>query len=116
MANPDAGGDETLDLTRQNELFETTTPEEILAWTTSRFAPDAVLTMSFQHEGAVIAHMLRDVAPETPIPFIDTGYHFPETLPYRDELVSRFGFPIRNLTSVMPRAEFIAKYGDDLYN
>lgn len=116
MANPEAGGDPALDLARQNEVFEHSTPAEILGWTTSRFAPDAVLTMSFQHEGVVIAHMLREIAPDTPILFIDTGYHFPETLAYRDELVSRFGFPIRNLTSVMPRAEFIAKYGDDLYN
>jgi len=116
MANPEAGGDHVLDLARQNELFEHSSPGEILDWTTSRFAPDAVLTMSFQHEGVVIAHMLRDIAPDTPILFIDTGYHFPETLAYRDELVSRFGFPIRNLTSVMPRAEFIAQYGDDLYN
>lgn len=115
MANSEATG-EALDLARQNELFERATPEEILAWTTSHFVPDAVLTMSFQHEGVVIAHMLRDVAPDTPILFIDTGYHFPETLAYRDELVARFGFPIRNLTSVMPRAEFVAKYGDDLYN
>ncbi len=53
MANPEAGGDQTLDLARQNELFEHATPEEILTWTTSRFAPDAVLTMSFQHEGVV---------------------------------------------------------------
>jgi phosphoadenosine phosphosulfate reductase len=116
MANPEAEGGPALDLARQNELFEHATPEEILTWTTSRFAPDAVLTMSFQHEGVVIAHMLRGIAPETPILFIDTGYHFPETIAYRDELVSRFGFPIRNLTSVMPRAEFVAKHGDDLYN
>jgi phosphoadenosine phosphosulfate reductase len=116
MANPDAAGDEALDLTRQNEIFDTAAPEEILAWVTSRFAPDAVLTMSFQHEGVVIAHMLREIAPDTPILFIDTGYHFPETLAYRDQLVERFGFPIRNLTSVMPREEFIAKYGNDLYD
>jgi phosphoadenosine phosphosulfate reductase len=116
MPQPDAEGDSALDLTRQNELFEHATPEEILAWTTSHFAPDAVLTMSFQHEGVVIAHMLRDIAPATPIFFIDTGYHFPETLAYRDELIARFGFPIRNLTSVMPRTEFVATYGDDLYN
>lgn len=104
-----------IDLARQNEIFETTPPPEILRWITDTFAPDAVLTMSFQHEGVVIAHMLRDIAPETPILFIDTGYHFPETLAYRDELVSRFGLPIQNLTSTMPRPEFIAKYGDDLH-
>lgn len=115
MANPEAAG-ETLDLTRQNELFERATPEEILTWTTSQFAPDAVLTMSFQHEGVVIAHMLRGIAADTPILFIDTGYHFPETLAYRDELIARFGFPIRNLTSVMSREEFVATHGDDLYS
>ncbi|MEW6272750.1 MAG: phosphoadenylyl-sulfate reductase [Thermodesulfobacteriota bacterium] len=115
MANPDAASDQAIDLARQSELFESATPQEILTWTTGRFAPDAVLTMSFQHEGVVIAHMLRGIAPDTPIFFIDTGYHFPETLAYRDELIARFGLPVRNLTSVMPRAEFVAKYGDDLY-
>jgi phosphoadenosine phosphosulfate reductase len=112
---PNAAGGEALDLAAINERFEHATPQEILSWTSDEFAPDAVLTMSFQHEGVVIAHMLRKVAPDTPIFFIDTGYHFPETLAYRDELIARFGFPVRNLTSAMPRAEFIAKYGDDLY-
>jgi len=71
-----------LDLKIQNEIAETQTPEEILRWVTDSFAPDAVLTMSFQHEGVVIAHMLRTIAPETPVLFIDTGYHFSETLAY----------------------------------
>jgi phosphoadenosine phosphosulfate reductase len=115
MSNP-AGAADSLDLAALNERFETAPPEEILAWATSTFAPDAVLTMSFQHEGVVIAHMLREIAPQTPIFFIDTGYHFPETLAYRDELISRFGLPVRNLTSVMPREELVAKHGDHLYD
>lgn len=104
-----------LDLASLNERFEQSTPEEILSWTVECFAPDAVLTCSFQHEGVVLAHMLRTIAADTPILFIDTGYHFPETLAYRDQLIERFGFPVRNLTSVMPRSEFIARHGDDLY-
>ncbi|MFP6665121.1 MAG: phosphoadenylyl-sulfate reductase [Deltaproteobacteria bacterium] len=104
-----------VDLKAQNQLAEEQKPEEILAWVTSTWAPDAVLTMSFQHEGVVIAHMLREIAPETPVLFIDTGYHFPETLAYRDELVERFGLQIRNLSSAMPRGEFLAQYGDALY-
>jgi phosphoadenosine phosphosulfate reductase len=115
MANSEGASDD-LDLAAHNERFETTSPQDILRWTTGTFAPDAVLTMSFQHEGVAIAHMLRSVAPETPIFFIDTGYHFPETLAYRDELVARFGFPVRSLTSALPRSEFVARYGDDLYN
>ncbi|HZR83459.1 MAG TPA: phosphoadenylyl-sulfate reductase [Candidatus Binatia bacterium] len=116
MSSVDVIPEASLDLAALNDRFETAAPEDILRWTVAEFAPDAVLTMSFQHEGVAIAHMLRSVAPETPIFFIDTGYHFPETLAYRDELVARFGFPIRNLTSAMPRSEFVGRYGDDLYN
>lgn len=108
MANPDAGGGQTLDLARQNEVFETATPEEMLAWVTSRFAPDAVLTMSFQHEGVVIAHMLRRIAPETPILFIDTGYHFPETLETVERVRRRYGLNLRIMT-VAPHDEELWK-------
>lgn len=115
MATPETAPD-AIDLVALNDRFETAQPEEILRWTVQTFAPDAVLTMSFQHEGVVIAHMLRGIALRTPILFIDTGYHFPETLAYRDELVARFGFPIRNLTSAMPREEFVATHGEDLWD
>jgi phosphoadenosine phosphosulfate reductase len=108
-------GGEDVDLVRWNAVFETSTPAEILRRVTARFGDKTVLTMSFQHEGVVIAHLLREVAPSTPILFIDTGYHFPETLAYRDELVARFQLPIRNLTAVMPREEFLARHGDRLY-
>jgi phosphoadenosine phosphosulfate reductase len=111
--SPDNSGE--VDLTRWNEEFETSTPAEILRRVTDRFGDKAVLTMSFQHEGVVIAHLLREIAPATPVLFIDTGYHFPETIKYRDELVARFQLPIRNLTSEMPREEFIKRYGDRLY-
>jgi phosphoadenosine phosphosulfate reductase len=95
--------------------LESASADEILAWATTTYAPDAVLTCSFQHEGVVLAHMLRDVAPETPIVFINTGYHFPETLAYRDLLVERYGFHVVEVGPSMPRPEFIAQYGDDLY-
>ncbi|MBU6281188.1 phosphoadenylyl-sulfate reductase [bacterium] len=115
MNAPDAVP-ESFDLPEANRRFETMPPEEILRWTVETFDPDVVLTMSFQHEGVVIAHMLRDIAPSTPILFIDTGYHFPETLAYRDRLVETFGFPVRNVRSAMPRAEFVARHGDDLHD
>src|SRR5262245_31234408 len=116
MAGLDDSARAELDLGDLNERFETADAEAILAWTVDAFAPDAVLTMSFQHEGVVLAHMLRGIAPSTPILFIDTGYHFPETLAYRDELVRRFDLPVQNLTSALPREQFIARYGDNLYD
>ena len=46
------------DLARWNEEFEHLAPAETLRIVTGRFDDKAVLTMSFQHEGVVIAHPL----------------------------------------------------------
>ncbi len=75
------------DIKRLNEQFEEATPEQILGWVTTTFDSDVVLTCSFQHEGVVLAHMLRTIKPGVPVVFVDTGFHFKETLAYRDTIV-----------------------------
>src|SRR5438552_1148684 len=102
-------------VTEWNRELEHATPEGILAWAWERFRPDVMLTCSFQHDGVVLAHMLHAIAPEAPIVFINTGFHFPETLAYRDEIVRRLGLRLVELEPIMPRPEFAARYGLDLY-
>ncbi len=104
-----------LDLDATNAELATATPEAILEWTWKRFQPDVILTCSFQHDGVVLAHMLTRIAPQARIVFVNTGFHFPETLAYRDALAARFGFNLVELHPVMPRAEFAQKHGLDLY-
>ena len=104
-----------LDLGAINAELATATPEAILEWTWKRFQPDVILTCSFQHDGVVLAHMITSIAPQVPIVFVNTGFHFPETLAYRDTLVARFGFNLVELHPGMPRAEFAEKHGLDLY-
>jgi phosphoadenosine phosphosulfate reductase len=87
----------------------------VLAWTWEQFRPDVILTCSFQHDGVVLAHMLRTIAPEVPVVFINTGFHFPETLAYRDEIVRRVGINLVELHPIMPREEFARRHGLDLY-
>src|SRR5205085_8208347 len=94
------------DLESANRELEQATPEAILGWTWARFKPDVMLTCSFQHDGVVLAHMLKSIAPEVPVVFINTGFHFPETLAYRDEVVERFGLNLVELHPIMPRDEF----------
>lgn len=53
------------------------------------FGPVAAVT-SFGAESAVLLHLIASVAPAAPILFIDTGFHFPETLQYRDTLINLF--------------------------
>lgn len=54
-------------------------------------AGNVALVSSFGAESAVLLHLAAQVAPDTPVLFLDTGKHFPETLAYRDELVARLG-------------------------
>ena len=58
------------------------------------------LVSSFGAESSVLLHIVASVDRSTPIVFLDTGKHFPETLAYRDQLVARFG--LSNLINARP--------------
>jgi phosphoadenosine phosphosulfate reductase len=60
------------------------------------------LTCSFQTEGIVVLHMLRDARPEIPVLFLDTVHHFAETYAYRDELARQWGLRLVNLRAAEP--------------
>ena len=57
----------------------------------------ACVTSSFQAECVALVHMLVEQAPGIPVLFLDTGYHFPETYTYRDEIAKRFRLNVVNL-------------------
>ena len=59
----------------------------------------ACLTSSLQVEDMVVLHLLRQHAPEIPVIFLDTGYHFVETYAYRDRMVQEWSI---NLVNVQP--------------
>jgi phosphoadenosine phosphosulfate reductase len=107
--------DPAIDLEAVNARLEHRSAEEILAWATETFGRDVLLTCSFQHDGVVLAHMLTIIAPWVPIVFLETGFHFPETLAYRDEIVARYGLNVRERRSAMRREEFARLHGLDLY-
>lgn len=90
-------------------------PETIIRWAADRFSPRVGLTCSFSGPGVVLAHLVARVAPAVPVIFLDTGYHFAETLALKDEFARRY--PIR-LVEAAPRltpAEQAAQYGEALY-
>ena len=55
---------------------------------------------SFGAESAVLLHLIAQVDPATPVIFLETHKHFPETIAYRDELIARLG--LTNLVIVEP--------------
>jgi phosphoadenosine phosphosulfate reductase len=62
-------------------------------------APDVVVTSSFQAEDMVVLDLVRELLPAVPVLFLETGYHFPETIAYRDRMAAEWGL---NLINVLP--------------
>ena len=60
-------------------------PERIVAWTVATFPERAALTVSFGGGGVVLAHMLSRIDRGVPVLFLETGFHFPETLAFKDQ-------------------------------
>lgn len=75
------------------------TPDFLADMLTVRFPGKIALVSSFGTEAAVLLSMVAEIAPATPVLFIDTGKHFGETLRYRDTLVRRLGLTdVRNVS------------------
>lgn len=58
---------------------------------------------SFQTHSLVLLHILSRIDNQIPIYFINTGYLFPETIQFRDEIAERFGLNIINLNPQLPK-------------
>lgn len=80
---------------RLNQELRNATPQEILAWAARQFEGTLAVSSSFQPLSVPLLHMVSGIAPQTPVIFLDTGFHFPETLAYRDRLVSELRLNLR---------------------
>jgi len=73
-------------------------------------------TCSFQSHSLVLLHMLSRIDSHIPVFFIDTGYHFPETIKFREEVIEAFGLSkLINLRSSMPKSMQMDSTGRLLY-
>jgi len=72
-------------------------------------------TTSLQTQSLPLLHLLHRMDPALPVYCIDTGFLFPETLAFRDELMERFGFRIRTATSTATYDERFGPDGRPLY-
>lgn len=88
--------------------------EDIIAWAAQEFGPRWAVASSMQD--AVLTHLVSVVAPGTEVIFLDTGYHFAETLWTRDEVDRRYDLRIRNVTPEQSVPEQDATYGERLHD
>ncbi len=74
-------------------------------------AEGVCLACSFQAEDMLLARLALDLAPSLPILFLDTGYHFPETYAYRDQLAHDWQMHLLNLLPAQTVARQESEHG-----
>ena len=95
--------------------FEKQPVEALLEWAVARFAPKLVMTSSFGPEGIVLIDKLARIAPETPVIFLDTGFHFAATHEVKEQVRARFGLNLIEQQAALSVAEQDAQYGKALH-
>ncbi|MFE3945578.1 phosphoadenylyl-sulfate reductase [Streptomyces sp. NPDC059118] len=95
------------------ELEDASAPE-ILTWAADTFGGRFCVTSSM--EDAVVAHLASRAFPGVDVVFLDTGYHFPETIGTRDAVEAVMDVDVITLTPRQTVAEQDAEYGPKLHD
>ena len=74
-------------------------------------ARSACLTSSFQAEDVTVLHMALQIRPGIPVLFLETGYHFPETLAYRDRIATEWNLNLVNIEPEQSVPEQESQFG-----
>ena len=93
--------------------LENASAEEVIRWATDTFGDRICITSSMSD--AVIVHLASGVTTGIDVLFLDTGYHFPETIGTRDAVAAVYPVNLVNVTPSRTVAEQEAELGPRLY-
>ncbi len=93
--------------------LEGATPQEVLRWAVETF-DDSFAVASSMGDG-LLAALVAEVADGVKLVFLDTGYHFPETLGTRDVVAHRYGVQVRSMLPLLTVGQQRATHGGDLW-
>ncbi len=96
-----------------NRDLENASALEILQWAYDEFGSKLVVTSSMAD--TVMIHLAEQVAPGIDVIFLDTGYHFVETIGTRDAVKLVHNVNVINVTPEQTVAEQDATWGKDLF-
>src|ERR1700712_725731 len=87
--------------------------DELLRWTDEHFGGEYVVASNMQD--AVLVAMAAKVRPGVDVLFLDTGYHFAETIGTRDAVEAVYGVNVVNVRPEHTAAEQDQLLGKDLF-
>lgn len=110
----------TFDLAALNQEFEGATPRAVLAWAVEHIPQGLVQTSAFNVDDLLITDLLyRELKPAIPVPvmFLDTLYHFPETLALVEQAKTHYNLDLQvyKMPDIESREAFVQNYGEALW-
>ncbi len=87
-----------------------------IAWALERFDERIVLSSSFGAQSAVMLHLATEQAPNIPVVLVDTGYLFPETYQFVDQLTDRLKLNLKVYQATTSPAWQEARFGKQWEN
>jgi phosphoadenosine phosphosulfate reductase len=87
--------------------------EKIVEWAVDTFGDRFCVTSSMSD--AVLAHLASEIAPGIDVLFLDTGYHFVETIGTRDAVAATLPVNVVTLSPTISVREQDEQYGKDLF-
>ena len=109
--DPDRAREEPTLVDAINAELEQMTAEERVSWALANLPGKHALSSSFGAQAAVSLHMVTKQAPGIPVILVDTGYFFPETYRFIDELAVRLELNLKIYQPQMSPAWLEARYG-----
>jgi phosphoadenosine phosphosulfate reductase len=99
-----------------NARFERAKPMEIVEWALGDSGLQRIaIASAFQAEGTAIIHMAVGIRPDIPVLFLETGFHFAETLAFKERLTEMLGLNVVDLTGDHTVEGQAAGFGPRLY-
>lgn len=92
--------------------FARLSAEERIEWSLQHLPGRHMLSSSFGAQASVTLHLLTEQQPDIPVVLIDTGYLFPETYRFVDELTERLNLNLHVYQASMSPARQEARYGE----
>ena len=98
-------------LAQTNDQLEKLRAEDRVAWALENLPGEYVLSSSFGIQAAVSLHLVNQVRPDIPVILTDTGYLFPETYQFIDELTDKLKLNLQVYRAKESAAWQEARYG-----
>lgn len=98
-------------LNQGNDVLTTKTAEQRVEWALENLPQQFIISSSFGIQAAVMLHLVTEQYPSIPVVLLDTGYLFPETYQFIDELTERLNLNLKVYRAEQSPSWQEARYG-----